>query len=134
MKTVKLAGALLGALILVGSLAGAALAHAAKHSAATVRVVATIPATLGGVNSTACFWGQSYAEETRNIIWPDSHTDYPVSIDTIPAGGKIVLHGQFPHARFFSLTTSSTLGQIRGHLYDVDIKPDAGSTNPFLPG
>ena len=134
MKTFKLAGALLGALILVGSLAGAALAHAAKHGTAAVRTVATIPTTLPGVNSTSCFWGQSYTEETRDIIWPDSHTDYPVSIDTLPAGGKIVLHGEFPHARFFSLTTSSTLGVIRGHLYDVDIKPDAGSTNPFLPG
>jgi hypothetical protein len=81
-----------------------------------------------------CFWGTSYTQETRNIIWPDSHTDYPVSIDTIPAGGKIVLHGKFPHARFFSLTTSSVLGVIRGHLYDTSIKPDPGSTNPYLPG
>jgi hypothetical protein len=88
----------------------------------------------GGQNSHKCFWGVSYTQETRNIIWPDSHTDYPVSIDTIPAGGKIVLRGQYPHARFFSLTTSSTFGTIRGHLYDVDIKPDPGSTNPFLPG
>ena len=45
-----------------------------------------------------------------------------------------MLHGQFPHARFFSLTTSSVLGVIRGHLYDVNIKPDPGSTNPYLPG
>jgi len=45
-----------------------------------------------------------------------------------------VFHGQFPHARFFSFTTSSVLGVIRGHLYDDQIKPDPGSTNPFLPG
>src|SRR6202011_1193234 len=88
----------------------------------------------GGQDSHTCFWGVSYTQETRNIIWPDSHTDYPVSTDTIPAGGKIVLRGQFPHSRFFSLTASSTLGVLRGHLYDDQIKPDPGSTNPFLPG
>jgi hypothetical protein len=93
-----------------------------------------VPTHLGGVNSHTCFWGTSYTQETRNIIWPESHTDYPVSTDTIPAGGKIVLHGRFPHARFFSFTATAPIGVLRDHLYDVDIKPDTGSTNPFLPG
>jgi hypothetical protein len=135
MKSSKLIGVLLGALVMVGALAGSALAGVTKTGKAAVRTVVHFPVNgPGGEASGTCFWGTSYTQETRNIIWPDSHTDYPVSIDTIPAGGKIVLHGQFPHARFFSLTTSSTLGTIRGHLYDVDIKPDPGSTNPFLPG
>jgi hypothetical protein len=135
MKSFKLVGALLSALIVIGVLAGSALAGNAKPGNAAVRTVVHFPAGgPGGQNSHMCFWGVSYTQETRNIIWPDSHTDYPVSIDTIPAGGKIVLHGRFPHARFFSLTTSSVLGVIRGHLYDTSIKPDAGSTNPFLPG
>jgi hypothetical protein len=135
MKSFKLAGALLGALILVGALAGSALAGATRTGKSAVRTVVHFPAGgPGGENSHTCFWGVSYTQHTRNIIWPDSHTDYPVSIDTIPAGGKIVLRGRFPHARFFSLTTSSVLGVIRGHLYDTSIKPDAGSTNPYLPG
>jgi hypothetical protein len=135
MKSLKLVGSLVSALMLIGALAGSALAGAATTGAAPVRTVVHFPAHgPGGVNSHTCFWGVSYTQETRNIIFPDSHTDYPVSIDTIPAGGKIVLHGRFPHARFFSLTTSSVLGTIRGHLYDTSIKPDAGSTNPFLPG
>jgi len=135
MKSSKLIGALLGALIVIGALASSALAGAAKTGKTAVRTVVHFPANgPGGQNSGTCFWGISYTQETRNIIWPDSHTDYPVSIDTIPAGGKIVLHGQFPHARFFSLTTSSVLGVIRGHLYDTSIKPDRGSVNPFLPG
>ncbi len=135
MKFLKLTGVLLGALIMLGALAGSALAGGAGTGRAAARTVVHFPTKgPGGEASHTCFWGTSYTQETRNIIWPDSHTDYPVSIDTIPAGGKIVLHGQFPHARFFSLTTSSTFGVIRGHLYDVDIKPDRGSTNPFLPG
>jgi hypothetical protein len=135
MKSFKLIGALVGALIMIAGLAGSALAGTGNASKAAVRTVVHFPANgPGGEASGKCFWGTSYTQETRNIIWPDSHTDYPVSIDTIPAGGKIVLHGQFPHARFFSLTTSSVIGTIRGHLYDVGIKPDAGSTNPYLPG
>jgi hypothetical protein len=135
MKSFKLVTALLSALITIGALAGASFAAATKVGTPAARTVVHFPAHgPGGQNSHMCFWGVSYTQETRNIIWPDSHTDYPVSIETIPAGGKIVLHGQFPHARFFSLTTSSVLGVIRGHLYDTSITPDAGSTNPFRPG
>ena len=135
MKFFKLIGVLLGAPVLIGALAGSALAGAAKAGRSAVRTVVHFPANgPGGQASNTCFWGTSYTQETRNIIWPDSHTDYPVSIDTIPAGGKIVVHGQFPHARFFSLTTSSTLGVIRGHLYDDHDQARSGSTNPFLPG
>ena len=135
MKSFKLLGALLGALIMVGTFAGAALAGAHKSGKAAIRTVVHFPVNgPGGQASGSCFWGTSYTQETWNKIWPDSHTNYETSIDTIPAGGKIVFHGQFPHARFFSLTTSSTLGVIRGHLYDDQIKPDPGSTNPFLRG
>ena len=135
MRKSRLIGAAAVALSTVAATSGVA---AARHEAASrgpKRVVVHFPVNgPGGQDSHTCFWGVSYTQETRNIIWPDSHTDYPVSTDTIPAGGKIVLHGQFPHARFFSLTASSVLGQLRGHLYDIAIKPDPGSTNPFLPG
>jgi hypothetical protein len=132
MKSFKLAGALLAALVTIGSLAGTAFAGGSK---APVRTVVHFPADgPGGQASGACFWGTSYTQETWNYIWPNSDTNYVSSIDTIPAGGKILLHGQFPHSRFFSFTTSSTFGTIRGHLYDDQIKPDPGSTNPFLPG
>lgn len=134
MRRSRLIGAASAALSVMGAASGVAAAQQAAPAQSSKRVVYQIPTHLSGVNSQACFWGTSYTQETRNIIWPESHTDYPVSTDTIPAGGKIVLHGQFPHSRFFSLTASSVPGVIRGHLYDDQIKPDPGSTNPFLPG
>jgi hypothetical protein len=135
MKSFKLVGALIGALIVIGALAGNALAGAAKAGKTAARTVVHFPAHgPGGEKSGKCFWGTSYTQETWNKIWPNSATNYETSIDTIPAGGKIVFHGQFPHARFFSFTTSSVIGVIRGHLYDDQIKPDPGSTNPYLPG
>jgi hypothetical protein len=117
MKSFKPVGALVSVLIMFGALAGASVASAAKAGTPAVRSVVHFPARgPGGQNSHACFWGVSYTQETWNYIWPNSDTNYETSIDTIPAGGKVVFHGQFPHARFFSFTTSSVLGVIRGHL------------------
>jgi hypothetical protein len=121
----------------LGTLAASGGVATAAHKVAAhtpKRVVYQIPTKLPGAQSRSCFWGTAYTQETTNILWPESHADYPVSTDTIPAGGKIVLHGRFPHARFFSFTITSPLLQLRDYLYDVNIKPDAGSTNPFLPG
>jgi hypothetical protein len=104
-------------------------------STSPIRSVVHFPAAGAALKFTnSCFWGVPYTEETRDIIWPDSHTGYWYTSDVVPAGGKIVLHGQFPHARFFSFTATSTLGVTRAYLYDVDIKADPGSTNPFMPG
>jgi hypothetical protein len=128
---------LIGTAIAVSAIAASSGVAGAQPQAAaprSQRTVYNIPTNLPGVHSSACFWGTSYTQETRNIIWPESHTDYPTSNDAIPAGGKIVLHGQFPHSRFFSFTVTTPLLQIRYYLYDVNIKPDPGSTNPFLPG
>ena len=134
MRKTRLISAAVAALSTVAATSGVAAASHEAPPQSSQRVVVHFPGHMGGVDSRACFWGTSYTQETRNIIWPDSHTDYPVSTDTIPAGGKIVLHGQFPHSRFFSFTATSTLGVLRAFLYDVNIKPDPGSTNPFMPG
>jgi hypothetical protein len=130
-----LIGAAAAALCTIGATSGAAAATHLPAAQSSKRVVFHFPSNgPGGQDSHTCFWGTSYTQETRNIIWPDSHTDYEVSTDTIPAGGRLVLHGQFPHSRFFSFTITSPIGVLHSFLYDVNIKPDAGSTNPFLPG
>ena len=133
MRSSRLAAGAIAAVGAIGALGG--LAGIASATQGSGRVVAHFPANgPGGQDSHTCFWGTSYTQETRNIIWPDSHTDYEVSTDTIPAGGKIVVHGQFPHSRFFSFTTTAPIGVLHSYLYDDQIKPDPGSTNPFLPG
>jgi hypothetical protein len=134
MRRTRLIGAAAAALCTIGATSGVAAAAHQRAAASGNRVVYNIPTNLPGAKSSSCFWGTAYTQGTTNIIWPESHADYPVSTDTIPAGGKIVLHGQFPHSRFFSFTITSTFLQLRYYLYDVNIKPDAGSTNPFLPG
>jgi hypothetical protein len=135
MRKSRWIGATVAAAGTLAAMSGVAAAGQLPVAKGSGRTVAHFPAHgPGGQDSHTCFWGTSYTQETRNIIWPDSHTDYEVSTDTIPAGGKIVLHGRFPHSRFFSFTITSPLGVLHSYLYDVNVKPDPGSTNPFLPG
>jgi hypothetical protein len=65
---------------------------------------------------------------------PDIGNTFSTAWFTIPAGGKIVLKGAFPHMRHWSFVTYSIDGVPRDALNDIDIEPDAGSSNPFRAG
>jgi hypothetical protein len=101
----------------------------------------------GPVNT--CFWGQpssnvgpinelNYPVAGGNILAVDTDVVYYYTRFQLPAGASITLHGQFPHSRFFSLTTYVTKAGVTGFpstsIYDAQINPDPGSVNPFLPG
>ncbi len=107
------------------------------------------PGTMGPGIENTCFWGQGssnvgpideidYPVPGTNIIAPDTDTVYYYTRFQLPAGATITLHGQFPHARFFSLTTYVTKGTEPGlpstSIYDEQINPDPGSVNPFRAG
>jgi len=130
---------------------GLVLAIAALPSAAFGQAAfgAVKPGTMGPGPVNTCFWGQpssnvgpidelNYPVAGTNIIAPDTDTVYDYTRFQLPAGATITLHGQFPHARFFSLTTYVTKGTEQGlpstSIYDSQINPDAGSVNPFRPG
>ncbi|HEY7010357.1 MAG TPA: hypothetical protein VH395_15515 [Jatrophihabitantaceae bacterium] len=97
--------------------------------------VAAQPASVNGT----CFWGRVDGPiDGRNILGPDTNVGYWYERFQLPAGAKVVLHGQYPHARFMSLTTYGTVdgqaGTATGSFADTDINPDKGSINPFRPG
>jgi len=56
----------------------------------------------------------------------------------MPPHSTIILHGQFPHSRFYSFTTYGTVNGVVGiatnWIFDYQINPDPGSQNPFQPG
>ncbi|MCU7959116.1 MAG: hypothetical protein KZQ58_03770, partial [gamma proteobacterium symbiont of Bathyaustriella thionipta] len=65
--------------------------------------------------------------------------------EPLPEGTKILLEGDFPHARMMSFQVSAPWQQDLPYmgdgtgihevpLLDVDIEPDPGSSNPFRPG
>jgi len=77
--------------------------------------------------------------------FPDPNATYLVSPLYAPFGTVVKLSGDFPHARFFDIQTTpsfwpqnyrynGSIGVPEVPLVDVDILPEPGSSNPFLPG
>jgi hypothetical protein len=69
-------------------------------------------------------------------LFPDKASTYFVINIRIPKDGFLILNGEYPRARYFSITVANQLGEgqlgngryIRGD----QIIPDLGSKNPFL--
>jgi len=75
---------------------------------------------------------------------PDPHASYLKLIFLAPLGSKLIIDGDFPHARFMSyeiLTPVDSLHPATGRdgpcevpIVDADIDPDPGHVNPFRVG
>ena len=81
-----------------------------------------------------CFWTVTEELNYANIFYLEKYANYWISALVIPPGGHIRIKGQFPHSRYMSFNIYSPTFKPLGVLADVDIKPDAGSANPFLIG
>jgi hypothetical protein len=79
-------------------------------------------------------------------LYPDPHVTYLIlGVFYAPFGTKVIMEGEFPHARFFDVQVSPPLdpavyyfdgkfGSPEVPIVDVDIEPLPGHTNPFLVG
>ena len=65
--------------------------------------------------------------------FPEESATYWMSRFSLPEGSRLVLRGRYPHARYISLNSYSEAVPTDA-LSDIVIRPDRGSTNPFLPG
>jgi hypothetical protein len=65
---------------------------------------------------------------------PDIGNTFSTAWFKLPAGAKIVMTGDFPHMRHWSFVTYTEDGVPRDGLHDIQIEPDAGSSNPFRAG
>ncbi len=77
---------------------------------------------------------------------PDPHATYYIGASPVaPFGSKLVIEGQFPYARFFSIQvtpplnateyyTQGVFGSTEVAIVDVDIEPLPGSVNPYRVG
>ena len=84
-------------------------------------------------------------QERLRGLYPDPHATYIVGGAVVaPLGHTLVVEGEFPHARFFSIQMSPPLdpahyyyskqfGSPEVPIVDVDIEPLPGHTNPFRP-
>lgn len=84
------------------------------------------------------------ADGTTRPATSDPHNAYLVTPIYAPFGSKVLIEGDFPHARFFDVQASAPFeplnyrfepfGAPEVPLVDADISPDYFSLNPFLPG
>lgn len=92
----------------------------------------------------SCFWpgprarsgvftndSNSFSFENQ---FPDTATTYIPTAFKLPEGAKLVISGDYPHMRHWNFNTYNAKGEPQDALGDLDIEPDAGSSNPFRPG
>ncbi len=102
--------------------------------AALTAAIATMAlAAPASAVSRSCAWQLQTTANQVNIAYPDEAAYYWTSVLPIPPGGHIEIDGQFPHARYTSLTTYSPRTQAIDGIHDTEITPSPGSSNPFLP-
>lgn len=117
--------------------------YVTAFAAALAMAVLAGGSAQAGVPLNPCnrFWAGSVTATTNNVNYPDEFAAYwgsnwPLGL---PPGAVLVLHGQFPHARYMSFQTYNynqpppSQGP-NDSLYDAQIVPDPGSTNPFVAG
>lgn len=76
-----------------------------------------------------------YINPELNIAIPDTSAVYWSARFTIPEGAQLEIVGVYPHARYCSFNSySSITGVPSDAVSDVQIDADPGSENPFLPG
>lgn len=105
--------------------------------AVMVPAVTVLPSTYGGASAATsqdCFWTSVFDEENGNLFYPDTGVNYYLGRVTLPPGGELVIRGHYPHARYTSFNSYDELFRPVDALADVDLRPERGSTNPFLAG
>jgi hypothetical protein len=81
-----------------------------------------------------CFWAVPDDPNAVNVAYPDTGASYWGGMAQIPPGGAMEITGEYPHARYFSFTAYDPAARPVDALADVEVGPDTGSSNPFLPG
>jgi hypothetical protein len=86
------------------------------------------------------YWNHlEYPRPVQNPnLWPDSQSTYFIGRLQMPTGSSLMLHYQYPHARYFQFALykwdGATFVSIEQALAGKDIEPEPGSTNPFRVG
>lgn len=80
----------------------------------------------------ACAWPVvSNGENFLNVATPDTNTTYWLVPIDFRRWQSVIFRGTYPHARAFNFTSYTATGGLIGTIPDAQIRPDAGSINPF---
>jgi hypothetical protein len=78
-----------------------------------------------------CSWNLGSNPNTVNIAYPDLDASYWGHFFVPAPGERLAITGQYPSARYFSFTAYDEKLVPLDSVYDAEIAPDAGSSNPF---
>lgn len=85
----------------------------------------------GGSPLGPCSWGLRSNPDTINLAYPDTDAYYWSAKFSAVPGTKLVIHGSYPTARYFSFHVYSASAVALDSLYDAQLNPDGGSSNPY---
>jgi hypothetical protein len=91
-------------------------------------------AHAAGLDQTCELTATRFDADTVNVLFPDSSAQYWTGSYRAVPGTHIRIDGVYPYARYTSWNVYDPILRPFTHKADVDIAPDLGSQNPFLPG
>jgi hypothetical protein len=103
-------------------------------AALAAALLAPAAANAAGVDQTCELTATRFDPDTVNVLFPDSSAQYWSAHYVAVPGTRIRIDGIFPYARYTSWNVYDPALRPFTHRADVDIAPDSGSANPFLPG
>jgi hypothetical protein len=90
-------------------------------------------AAAQGLDTTCQFSLTRLDATTTNVLAVDTNAVYWGGTYAALPGTRIRIEGQYPHARYISWNVYDAAARPIDALSDVELAPDPGSTNPFLP-
>jgi len=81
---------------------------------------------------TSCSWGLQSNPDVVNVEYPDLNAKYWGRELVPPLGGRLVIKGEYPAARYFSFHVYDEKLVPLDSIYDSEVAPDSGSSNPFV--
>jgi hypothetical protein len=102
--------------------------------AVLLALLAAVPAHAQGVDQTCELTATRFDADTVNVLFPDSSAQYWTAGYRAIPGTHIRIDGIYPYARYTSWNVYDPALRPFTHASDVALAPDAGSSNPFLPG
>jgi hypothetical protein len=99
-------------------------------------VAFALPASAAaqGLDTTCQFSLTRLDATTTNVLAVDTNAVYWGGTYAALPGTRIRIEGQYPHSRYISWNVYDAAARPIDALSDVQLAPDPGSANPFLPG
>src|SRR6059058_4827567 len=102
---------------------------------AALTVVLLVPnAHAAGIDQTCELTATRFDADTVNVLFPDSSAQYWTGSYRAVPGTHVRIDGIYPYARYTSWNVYDPILRPFDHRADLDIAPDPGSANPYLPG